>query len=430
MARVVLTTFGSLGDLHPYVALARELSARGHRPLLATHGIYRERVEAAGIQFHAVRPDLADFGDPAVTMRRAIASPRATEFVVRRLVLPHLRASHADLLAACAGADALVGHVLTVAAPLVAEQRELLRIHTVLQPLTLFSAHDPPVLSTAPASRWALRLPPAMWKPLWALARAASRPWFHGLDALRAEAGLPPASGHPLFEGFSSVLNLALFSPVLAAPQPDWPPRTLTTGFAFWDRDQTGDGMPAALREFLDAGSAPLVFTLGSSAVWAAGTFYREALKAVALLGLRAVLLTGPMAAAPAGRLRRDVMTVPYAPHSELFVRAAAIVHQGGIGTMGQALRAGRPMLIVPFSHDQPDNAARCVRLGVARVVPRHALRAARLASELEALLGDPAVRARAEQIGVQVRGERGASVAVDAIVAALAWGGRARSRN
>jgi UDP:flavonoid glycosyltransferase YjiC (YdhE family) len=423
MARVVLTTFGSLGDLHPYVALARELLARGHRPLLATHGLYRERVEAAGIEFRAVRPDLADLGDPAETMRRAIASPRATEYVVRRLVLPHVRASYEDLLAACEGADALVGHVLTVAVPLVAEKRGLPRVHTVLQPLTLFSAHDPPVLSTAPASRWALRLPPAVWKPLWALARATSRPWFRGLDALRAEAGLPPASGHPLLDDFSSVLNLALFSPVLARPQPDWPPRTVTTGFAFWDRDGAGEGMPAALREFLDAGPPPLVFTLGSSAVWAAGTFYREAVKAAGLLGRRAVLLTGPQLAVPAGRLPGDVMAVPYAPHSELFARAAAIVHQGGIGTTGQALRAGRPMLIVPFSHDQPDNAVRCARLGVAGVVQRHGLRAGRLAGSLDALLGDPAVRARAEQIGAQIRGERGASAAVNAIEGALARG-------
>ena len=421
MARVVLTTFGSLGDLHPYVAVARELLARGHRPLLATHGFYRERVEAAGIEFHAVRPDLADFGDPAVTMRRAIASPRATEFVVRGLVLPHARASHEDLLAACDGADALVGHVLTVAAPLVAEERGLPRIHAVLQPLALFSAHDPPVLSAAPVARWAPRLGPALWRALWALARTRKQAV---VPRVRRDArGTRPAARAraPIFDGFSPLLNLALFSPVLAAPQPDWPPRTVATGFAFWDRDEAGEGMPAALRDFLDAGSAPIVFTLGSSAVWAAGTFYREAVKAAGLVGRRAVLLTGPEAAA--GRLLRDVMAVPYAPHSGLFARAAAIVHQGGIGTTGQALRAGRPMLIVPFGHDQPDNAARCARLGVARVVQRRGLWAGRLAGSLDALLGDPVLRERAEQIGAQVRGERGAGAAAAAIEEALARG-------
>jgi rhamnosyltransferase subunit B len=423
MARVVLTTFGSLGDLHPYVALARELRACGHRPLLATHGIYRERVEAAGIEFRAVRPDLADFGDPETTMRRAIASRRATEFVVRQLVMPHLRASHADLLAACAGAEALVGHILTLVAPLVAEERGLPLIHAMLQPLALFSAYDPPVLSTSAASRWALRLPPATWRWRRSVASAISRPWFRGLDALREEAGLPPASSHPLLDGSSSVLNLALFSPVLARPQADWPRRTVITGFASWDRDEAGADSTVVLRAFLDAGPPPLVFTLGSSAVWAAGTFYREAGKAAALLGMRAVLLTGPRHGPPAGSARSAVLSLPYAPHSALFTRAAAIVHQGGIGTTGEALRAGRPMLIVPFNHDQPDNAARCARLGVARVLPRHALGARRLAKELGFLLGDADVKARATRIGTVVRGERGAAVAVDGIEAALAQG-------
>ncbi len=423
MARVVLTTFGSLGDLHPFLALACELAARGHRPLLATHGSYRERVEAAGIEHHPVRPDLADLGDPAVTMRRAIDSPRATEYVVRRLVMPHLRASHEDLLAACAGADALIGHVLALAAPLVAERRGVRRFHVALQPLTLGSAHDPPVLSTAAASRWARRLGPAAWRALWGYSRAVSRPWMRGLDTLRAEAGLPPAPGNPLLDSFSTELNLALFSPVFAAPQPDWPPRTVATGFPFWDRDEAGDGALDAVRAFLAAGPPPIVFTLGSSAVWAAGAFYREAAQAAERLGRRAVLLTGQLPAAPPVPERRDVLAVPYAPHAELFARAAAIVHQGGIGTTGQALRAGRPMLIVPFSHDQPDNAARCARLGVARVVPRHALRTRRLALELAALLGDPGVGARAEQVGARVRGEHGAATAVDAIEAALARG-------
>jgi rhamnosyltransferase subunit B len=423
MARVVLTTFGSLGDLHPYVAVARELQARGHRPLVATHGFYRGRVAAAGLEFHAVRPDFADLGDPVETMRRAIASPRATEFVVRRMVLPYLRATHDDLLAACDGADALVGHVLTVTAPLVAAQRGLPRFHAALQPLTFFSTLDPPVLSTAAVSRWASRLGPSAWRGYRGLARAASRPWFRELDALRAESGLSPAAGNPLFDGFSPSLNLALFSPLLAAPQADWPPHTAVTGFAFWDRDETGEEAPAPLRAFLDEGEPPLVFTLGSSAVWAAGTFYREAARAAGLLGRRAVLLTGEQEGAPAGRLGRDVLALPYASHSGLFARASAIVHQGGIGTTGQALRAGRPMLIVPFGHDQPDNAARCERLGVARVVRRHGLGARGLAASLDALLGDAGVRERAEGIGAQVRQERGAGAAADAIEQALARG-------
>ena len=135
---------------------------------------------------------------------------------------------------------------------------------------------------------------------------------------------------------------------------------------------------------------------------------------------MRAVLLTG---ANRPPALPRGVIAVSYAPHSELFPRAAAIVHQGGIGTTGQALRAGRPMLIVPFSHDQPDNAARCARLGVAGVVPRRWAHARRLGRELEALLADSGMRSRAEQAASRVRAEDGARTAADAIEALLGAG-------
>jgi UDP:flavonoid glycosyltransferase YjiC (YdhE family) len=115
------------------------------------------------------------------------------------------------------------------------------------------------------------------------------------------------------------------------------------------------------------------------------------------------------------------VIAVEYAPHSELFPRAAANVHHGGIGTTVQAMRAGRPMVIVPFSHDQPDNGARCERLGIARVVPRRKASAARLAAALREVLGDAAVTERAARIGVRTRAEDGAKVAADAIERVLA---------
>ncbi len=91
-------------------------------------------------------------------------------------------------------------------------------------------------------------------------------------------------------------------------------------------------------------------------------------------------------------------------------------MHHGGIGTTSQALRAGRPMVVVPFSHDQPDNAARCARLGVARVVPRRSASSPRLAAALHAVLDEPGVASRAAAIGERVRAERGADLAAEAI--------------
>lgn len=420
MARIVLTTFGTLGDLHPYMALARELAARRHRPLLATHPFYRARVEDAGIEFHPVRPDLTDLGDLPDVMRRAMDPMRGSEYVARHMVLPSVRLSYEDLLVACAGADAIVGHMLTFAAPVVAEKLGVPRIHTMLQPMTLFSAYDPPRVPAFAGAPWAYRLGPAAWKVLWAMARMTTRHWMRSVDELRTATGLARLAGHPMIDGHSPTLNLALFSPVLAPPQPDWPPHTCVTGFPIYDRDERGEGMSVALREFLNAGPAPVVFTLGSSGVWAAGEFYGAAAAAAHALGVRAVLLTGPEAGNVPPRLPAGVLAVDYAPHSELFARAAAIVHQGGIGTTGQALRSGHPMLVVPFSHDQPDNAWRCAQLGVARVLRRDAAHASAMERELRVLLGEGSIRERAASVGAQVRAEHGTQTAVDAIEAAL----------
>jgi UDP:flavonoid glycosyltransferase YjiC (YdhE family) len=104
------------------------------------------------------------------------------------------------------------------------------------------------------------------------------------------------------------------------------------------------------------------------------------------------------------------------APHSLLFPRAAAVVQQCGIGTMAQSLRSGRPMLGVPFSHDQPDNAYRATRLGMARTLYRERYRARRVADELRRLINEPAYTAAAQRTADIVRSERGVASACDAI--------------
>jgi UDP:flavonoid glycosyltransferase YjiC (YdhE family) len=140
---------------------------------------------------------------------------------------------------------------------------------------------------------------------------------------------------------------------------------------------------------------------------------------------MRAVLLVGRKAEPRLARLAsQDVFVAGYAPHSLVFPRATAVIHHGGIGTVGQALRAGRPQLVCPLFGDQLDNAERLVRLGVARRLDHRRFEPGRAATLLQALLGDPAVRARAERLGVQVAAEDGAGFVADRIVRMLASAG------
>ncbi|MDQ2856149.1 MAG: glycosyltransferase, partial [Acidobacteriota bacterium] len=210
-------------------------------------------------------------------------------------------------------------------------------------------------------------------------------------------------------------LILALFSRLFAQPQPDWPRQTRQTGFAFYDGRNELE-MPSELSKFLDDGPPPIVFTLGSSAVWVARDFYRESIAAARALKRRAVLLIGDERNRPGEPLPPEIIAVNYAPFEALLPRSCAMVHHGGVGTTSQGLRAGVPTLIVPFAFDQPDNAVHAERMGTSRTLPRRKYQAERVAQELGKLLEGSEYARKARAVGEQLRAENGAAVACDLI--------------
>ena len=176
----------------------------------------------------------------------------------------------------------LVGHVIAFATPTVAEHLKKPWMSIALQPSIFLSAHDPPVLAGAPypgAAPWA---DTGLHRSCSSASRDASRAsWGDPINDLRRRLGLRPFLNPVLDDMFSPWGTQAWFSRVLAQPQADWPARTVVTGFPFYDKLEPGQGLSAELAEFLDAGPAPVVFTLGSTAVFDAGTFYNESLSAV-----------------------------------------------------------------------------------------------------------------------------------------------------
>ncbi len=418
--RIVLTTFGSLGDLHPYLAVALGLKERGHEAVIATGAGYRSKVEALGLRFCPIRPDHADVMTSPELMAYYMDLRKGPERIVREMFMNVLAESYEDTLAAAAGADLLVSHPLTFTTQLVAERLNIPWASSILSPSSFFSVYDPPVLAPAPFLSKLRFLGPLLYKPLFRYLKGTIHFWAEPWHILRADLGLPPQPGNPLFErACSPALHLALCSPLLAPRQPDWPAQTVVTGFTFYDQHE-GTGMPADLAEFLAVGPPPIVFTLGSAAVMDAGPFYKQSALAAKTLGRRAVLLVGKDPRNRAYSLPNGVAAFDYAPFSELFPRAAAIVHQGGIGTTAQALRSGRPMIVVPYAHDQPDNAERVKRLGVSRTIPRNRYNAGRVANELRHLLKTPGYAEKARTIGSLIRQEDGVRDACTALEAVL----------
>lgn len=425
MKRIVFATVGSLGDLHPYIAISKALLALGHRPVIATTDRYRAAVVAQSIEYAPLRPAEAQFGGLEAVAARLFDPLRGPGYLIREMVMPHVREQYADIAAACAQANLLVTHPLTLAGPLVAQRTGLPWASSVLAPISLMSCSDVPLIASSPLAQLARRFGPRSCRWCIALAALLVRHWEKPLDRLRAELGLPNARHPALLHGqFSPRLNLALFPPLLAQPQADWPANTRLCGYASFDGPPPAPGVQAALDAFLAAGDPPLVFALGSSVVMVAGDFWEQAIAASARLGRRAILLTGGhwsagrwSARPPAGMAAFD-----YLPYSAVFRHAAAVVHQGGTGTLAQALAAGRPQLVVPLAFDQPDNARRTVALGVGRSLPIGKATTGRLARELATLLTGAAYSAAAQRIAADPRSslDSGAARAARMLLAAI----------
>jgi UDP:flavonoid glycosyltransferase YjiC (YdhE family) len=416
--RIVLSNIGTFGDTNPLIAIALELKRRGHVPVMALPAVYEAKIRPLGLEFHAVRPDIDPTNTVLVEMIYDVA--KGTEHGLRDFLFPVLRQTYDDLLDAATKperADLLLLGELNYAGPLVAEVTGIPWASYVLAPLSFFSAFDPPVLPMYPRLARADRTVPGLGRVIKRLARFVSRKWADPVYALRRELGLPRGE-NPLFDAkHSPNLVLALFSRVLGTEQKDWPENTRITGFCYYDADAGNEKLSAELETFMAAGAPPVVFTLGSAAVLAAGKFYEFSARAAIKLGIRAVLLIG---SDPRNRPRTplpdSICVAEYAPYSALFSRSAMVVHQGGVGTTAQCLRAGKPMLIMPYSHDQPDNGRRMRRLKVARVIQKSNYTPLRVARRLKAMLAEPRFLRRAQSVAQQLRHEDGVKTACDAL--------------
>ncbi len=408
--RVTFASLGSLGDLHPLLAVARSAEKRGHDIVIAASKRFRDHVTRCGWKFHPIRPDL----EPVSHQVRRLSDPgRGPERLLRGEVFPAVRETYSDLAGACSGADLLVVGELLYVAPLVAAKCGIPWVNAVLSPSSFLSALDPCVLAPMQAFHHLRHLGSLPHRLLLAFGNRLTSRWAEPLFSFRRELGHPPGT-NPVFAGkHSPLLTLALFPKFFAAPQNDWPAQVRQTGFPYFEQD-AGMDTSRAISAFLEAGEPPLVFTLGSSMVQIADDFYSLAAKAAAALGRRAILLIGnnPQPA----RLPGSILSLAYAPLGSVFPHAAAVIHHGGIGSCGMALRSGIPSLVIPFAYDQPDNAERLRRLGVALTMPRKGVSAESLAGRLSRIMDDAPMQERARVLAGQITPEKDMSRTITAL--------------
>lgn len=360
---ILILAAGSAGDVYPFIEIGQELLRRGHAVELVAAEHYRNKVEAAGIGFIS--------GVSRAQMDAIMADPllwhpqRGFPTLWKHMgskMLPLYRELESLLRP---GDTLIVASTLALTARLAQELLHT-RVATVhLAPSCLLSAYD----ASLPAGlRWLKAFPPwAVRTVLNLLERAILDPLICAdLDPCRGALGLPPV--RKVLSGWlhSPERVICAFPDWFAAPQPDWPQNTVCTAFPRLE-SRPGETLDPALQAFLDAGPAPIAFTPGS-AMAHGRQFFERALAACAQLGQRAVLVTPFRDQLPA-QLPPFAWHASYVPFDLLLPQVAAFVHHGGIGTSAKVLAAGKPQLVVPFAFDQPDNAARLIKLGVAASV-------------------------------------------------------------
>ncbi|HLO75121.1 MAG TPA: glycosyltransferase [Magnetospirillum sp.] len=420
MARILFTCFGSLGDLFPYLAVAKVLQARGHDVAVGTSSLWAPYVEAESLRFVHLRCALDRYVTPELArqlLERLFHPARGGQTIVDEMMLG-IGETYLDTRAALADADVVVSNPLAYATPISCRESGVPWLSTVLAPMFFMSTEDPPPMEPL---RWLPklhRISPALYRGVFALIKRSSLGWAKPLYQMCRQHGLATPEQHPLFDGqYSPHGTLAMFPAGFAAPQADWPPHTSVTGFPYFTPDAGEDAITGPLETFLDAGAPPIVFALGSSAVNIAGDFFAVSAKIARLLGQRAVLVHGPHADQikdiPPGD---DILAIPYVSYGKLFDRASVVVHQGGIGTLAQAMRALRPMLVVPFGFDQFDNGQRIERLGLGRTLLRTHYSVEKALPVIRDLLTRPEYRQRAETIGREMAREDGTARAADMV--------------
>jgi UDP:flavonoid glycosyltransferase YjiC (YdhE family) len=396
---VLLIPIGSAGDVHPFVGVGLALRQRGHRVTVIANQHFEPLIRHLGLGF-------VEFGTEqeylTLTQDPDLWHPiKGFQTVFRKGILPTLRPLYETVIKQYVPGQTVVAACSGALAARVAQDKLGIPLATIhLQPSIFRSEFQPPVFPGLSIPSWFPRIGKRLG--YWLLdALVLDRIVAPGVNAFRAEVGLPPVRRLLDHWWHSPRCVIGLFPAWFAPPQPDWPAQLRLTGFPLFD-ERGVQPVPNTVEAFLAEGEPPIVFTPGT-AMRQGQAFFRAAVRACQLLGRRGLLLTRFREQIPA-ELPPGVRHFNFVPFSQVLPRSAALVYHGGIGTAAQALAAGIPHLVMPMSYDQPDNAARLERLGVGRTLKPRAFHGETVAAALQHLLTSSEVAQRCRALAEKVR--------------------------
>ncbi|AOV17451.1 hypothetical protein BJI67_10625 [Acidihalobacter aeolianus] len=388
MATILIVGKGGFGDMIPLWDLAAELQRRGHRLSVAAEAHHSQACRALDL-------DLI----PLSTTHSPFTATPDSEI---ETLVPFAR-----------DADLLLGNQLASTPPILGALTGTPWSYCTASPLALPSHYDLPWWPGLQAIQRRASQSRFIQDTAYRLARAATRLVMQAHQRQRRRFGLKDGA-HPRFEAlYSPRLNLLMTSPILVESQPDWPPHTHVTGFCAYEAPFLGSPEETeAMQRFAAAGPPPLLIAPGGRDRAQPAHMANACLAACRQLGQRAVVLLNTrfhhlIPPAP------DILVTGYMPYGTLIDPMRAVIHSGGIGTIGWTLRLNKPSLLLPSVWDQFDNARRATERGLALSLPTRAS-SSRIAQSMEKLLSAP--WPNLESASRAIATEQGATIAADAI--------------
>ncbi len=404
--RFLCSTFGSSGDVFPFLGLAIELQSRGHDVTFATNEHYGPISTRNGIPFRS----LGTHEEFEQCVRHPdLWNPRRAFGHIYRMLQPGIRrqfALHEEFLKN-GGPFVAISNCLSFGSLVAQDKLNIPLITLHVQPAVIQSRYEPPYLAGMRGPRWLRRLGFAIGERL-----VINPTVLPTLNAWRRELKLEPVKN--VARWWHSKFGIICMFPNWFAPaQMDWPTPHVQTDFPLWN-DGSHRSLAADVESFLASGGKPIIFAPGSANIHGRH-FFQQAVDACTALGQRAILLTEFPDQLPKN-LPSSIAHFDYVPLNLLAERCAMLVHHTGVGTTSQGLLAGIPHVAMPMAHDQFDNARRIEDLNVGTAIPAKVFNARRLTRAIQRLLNDPTVHASCRKIAERMSARQGLKQSADAV--------------
>ena len=427
--RCTILAIGSRGDVHPLIALGAGLQSAGHDVCIASHADFEADIRSRGMAFHPLTGNAARFfSGPAATVLRD-RTRNARDFV--GFFDNYLDLFFQKLLAGCweasQNADVILCWSWLVGiGPALAERLQIPVFQVASYPVDFPTAAFPnPFHGELSASAMHDDSTPEENLASWQQFAETALVGYATRQQWRQETlGLSARSWQAEVELTQQMPHLFGYSPAVLPKPADWPERAYVTGY--WLLDAPLDYTPsAALEAFFATHARPVALGFSSQVGRNSQRMTEVAVEALVQLQQPAILIAG--FGGLKGAERRELVFPDYVlpvrsiPYDWLFAHVAAMVHQGGAGSVAMALRAGIPSMAVAFGYDQAMWGQRIAAVG-AGVPPIAAetLTADNLAAAIRRLIEDDAIRRGAANIGAILRQEDGVGAAVRIVEAVV----------